>query len=292
MTQHDLCHQLVTFAGLCYLSQTMFTPLDTLRAKRPLIHHITNAVTIHDCANITLAIGASPVMADAPAEVEEMVAIAAALVLNIGTLNDRTIAAMHSAGKRANALNIPVILDPVGAGATTLRNDTVRRLLDEIRITVLRGNRSEIAFISGQHTAARGVDATDRDARQTLDHDLAFTRELALRHHCVIAMTGATDIVTDGARAFCVHNGHPMLTRLTGTGCMCTALVGAFCGALPDRPLDAALNALASMAIAGEIAFAKAGAKGTASFHTALLDAISCLTPGTLAAHAKIDARP
>jgi len=254
--------------------------LAELRNRRPLVHHITNTVTINDCANATLAIGGAPVMADAVEEVEEMAGLADALVLNIGTLSRQQVLAMVEAGHRANAKGIPVILDPVGAGATRMRTDSSKLLLDVLKIAVLKGNAGEIGVLAGTGGKVRGVDSGG------LTGDVAgVARQFAREAGIVVTVSGATDIVTDGTRTVLVDNGHPMMGRLSGTGCMAASMTGAFCAVCTDRVLASAA-ALAAFGIAGERAAAQA--KGPYSFKTALMDEIAALTPADLAAHAKI----
>jgi hydroxyethylthiazole kinase len=261
--------------------------LEEVHRKKPLIHHITNYVTVNDCANIVLAIGASPIMADDIEEVETITSISSALVLNIGTLNRRTIESMLAAGKKANALNIPVILDPVGAGASELRNRTTEKLLKEIKISVLRGNMSEIRFVAGLEADTKGVDASDADLVRGTETGRAVAEKVAKELGCVTTITGATDIVSDGVRTILIENGTKLLSNVTGTGCMCTSLVGAFCG-VADDTLIAAAGAILSLGIAGELAAARAGDKGNGSFHLAIIDAVSKLTAETLTGRAKI----
>jgi hydroxyethylthiazole kinase len=254
--------------------------LAELRNRRPLVHHITNTVTINDCANATLAIGGAPVMADAVEEVEEMAGLADALVLNIGTLSRQQVLAMVEAGHKANAKGIPVILDPVGAGATRMRTDSSKLLLDVLKIAVLKGNAGEIGVLAGTGGKVRGVDSGG------LTGDVAgVARQFAREAGIVVTVSGATDIVTDGTRTVLVDNGHPMMGRLSGTGCMAASMTGAFCAVCTDRVLASAA-ALAAFGIAGERAAAQA--KGPYSFKTALMDEIAALTPADLAAHAKI----
>lgn len=248
--------------------------LTALRAAKPLVHHITNYVTVNDCANAALAIGASPIMADDTQEAADIAGMASALVLNMGTLNTRTIESMRLAGRAANAAGIPVVLDPVGAGASRLRNETAAMLLQDIRISVLRGNLSEIRFLAGLQAQTRGVDASEQDLEQTGDA-VAVARALSTQRGCVVAITGKRDVVASKARAVCIENGHAMLSRLTGTGCMCSSLVGSFCGASPQAPFEATAAALVSMGIAGELAYERAGAAGNGSFRVALHDALS-----------------
>jgi hydroxyethylthiazole kinase len=248
--------------------------LDKVRAAKPLVHHITNYVTVNDCANITLGIGASPVMADAQSEAADIAALSNALVLNLGTLNERTVPSMLAAGKAANQKGIPVVLDPVGAGASPFRNQTAARLLDEINISVLRGNVSEIKFLAGLDAQTKGVDASECD-RQSTDDTGQMAQGLARKLCCVVVVSGATDVVADSQRVIYIQNGHPLLGSLCGTGCMCSSLIGSFCGASPDQAFLAAAAAMACMGIAGEIAWQKTGKNGQGSFHSALRDAVS-----------------
>ncbi|NRY60284.1 hydroxyethylthiazole kinase [Clostridium beijerinckii] len=251
--------------------------LNEVRNKKPLVHNITNYVTVNDCANILLAIGASPIMADDIKEVADITKISSALVINIGTLNERTIESMITSGKKANELNIPVVFDPVGAGASDFRNSTTKRLLEEVKISVLRGNMSEIKFISGLGSTTKGVDASENDARTGNDEGVDVAKSLAKKLQCTVAITGATDIISDGERVVILENGTKMLSNVTGTGCMTTALIGAFCGACSDYFIGA-VSGIISMGISGEIALDKAGKIGTGSFHIAIIDAISNLT--------------
>lgn len=253
--------------------------LERVQAETPLVHHITNYVTVNDCANITLAIGASPIMADAIEEAGEIAAMASSLVLNIGTLNSRTIESMLVAGKAANEKGVPVVFGPVGAGASNLRNGAIKRIMDDVKVSVICGNISEIRYVSGLDATTRGVDAHENDA--TGDPGL-IACELAKKLGCVVAITGAADSVSNGQRTIRIENGHSALSKITGTGCMCSSLLGSFCGAAPDKPLDAAVAALLCMGVAGEIAFEKAGLLGGGSYRTAILDAVSKLDAGTL----------
>ncbi len=260
--------------------------LEELREKKPIIHHITNYVTVNDCANIVLAIGASPIMADDIDEVEAITAISSALVLNIGTLNQRTISSMLAAGKKANQRNIPVILDPVGAGASELRNQTVTRLLEQVKISILRGNMSEIRFISGLDAATKGVDAAASDIAKSHQSGMEIAKSLAKKLNAVVAITGATDLISDGKRTVQIQNGHPMLSQVTGTGCMSTSLVGAFAGVTSDYFLAASAG-ITCMGIAGELAYETAGSKGIGSYHGAIIDSISTLNPQMIMKKAK-----
>lgn len=259
----------------------------TLKEKNPLVHHLTNYVTVNDCANATLAIGASPIMADDIKEAGDIAAIASALVINIGTLNQRSIPSMLTAGKRANAAGVPVVFDPVGAGASTLRNETVKAILNAIKPAVIRGNISEIKFIAGINSNTKGVDAGAQDTNDSLADAMAMAKELAVKLQCVIAITGAIDIITDGKQTVTLHNGHPMLSAVTGTGCLTSSLVGAFCGVTENYFL-AAIAGILTTCIAGELAFAKAGHLGTGSFHISLIDNISQMSPALFAEKSKI----
>lgn len=262
--------------------------LGQLRSNKPLVHNITNYVTVNDCANAVLAIGASPIMADDIGEAADITAISSALVINIGTLNHRTVESMLAAGKKANELGIPVVFDPVGAGASRLRNETTRAILSEIKVSVVRGNMSEISFIAGLNANTKGVDAAEEDIASGDAAQAAVALAVAEKLECVAAITGATDIITDGKRIAVVSNGHKMLSDVTGTGCMTTALVGSFCGAGRDA-FVAAVAGIAAMGIAGEIAFENAGSKGTGSFHMAIIDAISRLDEKILFERARIN---
>ena len=249
--------------------------LRTIRERRPLVHQITNYVVMNETANATLALGALPVMAHAPEEVEEMVGFAGALVLNIGTLSGHWVEAMLLAGKAANARRIPVVLDPVGAGATRFRTETAARILDEVDVAVLRGNAGEVATLVGVEADVRGVESIGAGGEPA---DLA--REAGRSLGLVASVTGPVDHVSDGETVIAVANGHPLLAAVTGTGCMSTALTGCFLAGKPDAPLEAAAEALVAFGVAGEDAAAVA--RGPGSFHVALYDALAALDPDTL----------
>lgn len=250
--------------------------LQSVKKIKPLVHHITNYVTANDCANITLAIGASPVMADDICEVRDMVSLAHSLVLNLGTLNNRTVESMIEAGKRASELNIPVILDPVGAGATPYRTKIAREIIDTIEVAVVRGNLSEIKALYGIDIQTKGVDSSenlsgDEDVPSYLK---VFAMDFANQFHTVVSITGKMDIITDGKRLYIVKNGHEMLSRITGTGCMCTSLIGSYLGA-ETNSIDGALAGVATMGIAGEIGYNRLDKdEGTGSLKVKILDAI------------------
>jgi hydroxyethylthiazole kinase len=255
--------------------------LARLRETRPLIHQITNYVVMNETANATLAVGGQPVMAHAPEEVEEMVGFAGALVINIGTLSAHWVDAMLLAGRAANARGIPVVLDPVGAGATRYRTETVGRILDEVRVTIVRGNVGEVATLAGIQAEVRGVDSVGASAGPE-ELALAAAKTLGL----VVSVTGPVDYASDGAKVVSVSNGDPLMAAVTGTGCMASAVTGCLAAALPDDPLSAAVAALAAYGVAGEDAAAVA--KGPGSFHVALYDALYLLDPATLDGRARI----
>jgi hydroxyethylthiazole kinase len=255
--------------------------LARIRERKPLVHQITNYVVMNETANATLALGALPVMAHAVEEVEEMVGLAGALVLNIGTLSPPWIEAMVLAGRAANERGVPVVLDPVGTGATRYRTDTARGLLRELDVTVLRGNAGEVATLVGVEAEVRGVEsiAAGGDAA-------GLARAAAATLGLVASVTGAVDHVSDGERTIAVANGHELLAAVSGTGCMASAITGAFVAAKPDRPLEAAAEALVAFGVAGEDAAAEARGPGT--FHASLYDALAALDPATLDGRARV----
>lgn len=255
--------------------------LRTLRESKPLVHNITNFVVMNFTANILLAAGASPVMAHAENEVEEMVSFAKALVLNIGTLTDDWVDAMIKAGKAATTLGVPIILDPVGAGATMLRTKAAQRILAETRVSIVRGNASEILALAGGNANIRGVDAADSVEAAT-EQAVRLARELGVP----VAITGPEDFITDGHRIVRVANGHPLMGSVTGTGCGATAIIGAFAAVDPD-PVSATAAALAYYGLAGQLA--ADGAAGPGSFMTRFLDALYYLTPEELERGCRID---
>lgn len=255
--------------------------LEKLRSLKPLVHHITNYVTVNECANITLQVGALPVMADAPEEVEEMVAISGALVLNIGTLNSGLIQAMIMAGKKANQLGIPVVLDPVGAGATGLRTDSVWAILNQVRVEVLKGNSAEIGFLAGLNAEVRGV-----EAGKVAGDLIKAARDLADRLQNVVVITGVEDLVISSFRMATIGNGHSFLGRITGTGCMCTSTIGAFAAVVEDK-FEAAVSALVCYGVAGELA-ALGEIKGPFSYRTAFFDSVANLTTENIMKMARV----
>lgn len=270
------------------------TMLEAVRNQCPLIYNITNYVTVNDCANITLACGASPIMSDDQEEAAEIAGLCDGLNINIGTLNSGAVASMLLAGRQANARNRPVVLDPVGAGASKLRTETARKLLEEVRFAVIRGNISEIKTLAAGSGTTKGVDAdaADRVTEETLDAVIAFAKAFAEKTGAVIAITGAVDIVTDGKTAYCIRNGHPMMSSITGTGCQLSAMTAAFAAANPEHPLEAAAAAAAAMGYAGELAHARlSAADGNFTYRNYIIDAIYKMTPEELEKGAKYEVR-
>jgi hydroxyethylthiazole kinase len=256
--------------------------LARLRDQKPLVHQITNYVVMNETANATLALGALPVMAHAREEVEEMVGLAGSLVINIGTLSAHWVDAMLLAGKAAGSRGIPVVVDPVGAGATRYRTDTARWLLDEIDVTVLRGNAGEIATLLGVEAEVRGVESIGAGGDPA-----GLAREAARSLGLVAAVTGPVDHVSDGERVLAVSNGHELLATVTGTGCMSTTITGCFLAADAGEPLSRAAEALAAFGVAAENAAGEA--KGPGSFHALLYDALYELDPAALDERARVD---
>lgn len=266
--------------------------LKIVKEKNPLVHHITNYVTVNDCANVTLAIGGSPVMADDINEVRDMVSLASTFLINIGTLNSRSVESMIVAGKKANELSIPVILDPVGAGATAYRTETANRIISEIKLAVIRGNLSEIKTLYGIETKTKGVDASENVSANVTDlsEEKEMAKAFANRLGAVVAITGVVDIITDGKKLFTVENGHKIMSKVTGTGCMCTSLIGTYLGVGDDKLL-AALAGVVSMGIAGEIAYENLGENqgGTGTLKVKIIDAIYNLKEAEIMERSKIN---
>lgn len=260
--------------------------LENVRQRAPLVHCITNYITTNDCANIVLACGASPTMAEAEQEAAEIAAMAGAVDINIGNLNTMTVAAMHRAIAAANRTGVPVVLDPVGAGASNYRMDTLRDFFAAYRFAVVRGNISELLAVGGAASNTKGVDAGAADAvtEENLEERIAFFQQLSAELGAVVSVSGAIDLVVSPERAYICRNGHPMMSRITGTGCMLSALTAAFCGANHDNILEAAAAAVAAMGVAGDIAYRKtqAAGGGTGSFRMYLMDAISLMDAETL----------
>ena len=256
--------------------------LSAIREKRPLVHSITNFVVMNETANATLCIGALPIMSHALEEVEEMVGIASALVLNIGTLTPEWVDAMELAGKRANELNIPVILDPVGAGATRLRTESSKRLLDSVRVSVVRGNAAEVAALAGIASEVRGVESM---SAQSSAEDIA--KAFASCYNCVAAVTGVVDVISDGSRVAKVSNGDAMLSKLVGTGCMSNVILASFT-AVDNDPFYAAAAGLAVYGIAGEMA-AQVSGERPGSFSIELFNALHAVNSSDIRARWNVE---
>lgn len=267
--------------------------LNNVRSKTPLIHNITNYVTVNDCANILLACGASPIMADDILEAEEITSVCAGLNINIGTLNQRTVQAMLAAGIKSNELGHPVILDPVGAGASSFRSQAALRLINEIQFSVIRGNISEIKALALGTGSTKGVDAdiNDKITDSTLDETAEFIKSFARKMGAVIAVTGATDIVADAEKAYIIKNGVPTMSAITGSGCMLTAMAAAYIAANPGNMLEASAAAVCAMGLCGEKAFdtMQKNNAGNSSFRNYLIDEVFKLDGQTLAEGAKYE---
>ena len=246
--------------------EDVYKDLWTIRQRSPLVHNITNYVVMNTTANALLSLGASPVMAHAGEEVAEIAGVASALVINIGTLSPAWISAMFTAAKTAREKGIPIILDPVGAGATGFRTDTARDLIRETPPDIIRGNGSEIMALSLAEVATKGVDSTSDS-----DSALESARNLNLVFNCVVCVTGATDYIVEGEKSIRVNNGHPLMPKVTGLGCTASAVCGAFAAVNPEFS-SAAAHAMAVMGIAGEIAAEQANGPGTLQLH--FLDAL------------------
>lgn len=262
------------------------TALENVRTSTPLVHCITNYVTVNDCANALLACGGSPIMSDEPEDVVDITTICGGLVLNIGTLNKQTIAGMRAAGKRASELGHPIVLDPVGAGASALRTATASEILDTMDVAVIRGNMSEIKAVAGASAATRGVDVNPDDVvtDENLAASVAFAKELAKKTGAIISITGAIDIVANDERAFAIRNGNAIMGKITGAGCMLSCLVGAYSVANKENMLEGVVAAIAGEGLCGQIASERmTEADGNGSFRTYLLDAMYNLDAATLA---------
>src|SRR3990172_2329538 len=241
--------------------------LEAVREKRPLVHHLTNWVTIYDCAQVVKSFGASPVMAHSPDEVADMASLASALVLNIGTLTSDFIESMKIAALAANKNRIPAVLDVCGAGATAFRDKKSLEILDAARIDIIKGNSSEIARVAGLDVKTRGVDATDVEA------DLReVASSLAKKRNCIVVITGKVDFVVDANTVYIVQNGDEMMSHVVGTGCMAASVIGTFVGASPGSQIAATAAGLSCFEIAAEMAVKKCS--GPASFKERLLDCI------------------
>ena len=276
------------------MEQVLKSMLENVRAKSPLVHNITNYVTVNDVANVLLAAGGSPIMSDDADDVEDITSICGGLNINIGTLNKNTIPSMFLSGKKANALGHIVLLDPVGAGASRLRTDTANRLMQEVRFDAVRGNISEIKTLCTGSGSTKGVDADAVDAvtEANLDNGVQLVKTFAAQTGCIIAVTGAIDLVSDGERCWCIRNGRAEMSRITGTGCQLSALMTAFLVANPDRKLDAAAAAVCMMGLAGEIGWANMQpGDGNSTYRNRIIDAIFNMTGDALEEGAKYELR-
>ncbi|WP_163182601.1 hydroxyethylthiazole kinase [Neobacillus sedimentimangrovi] len=250
--------------------------LQKVREVNPLVHNITNVVVTNFTANGLLALGASPVMAYAAEEVKEMAQLASSLVLNIGTLNPQTVESMILAGKAANEKETPVLFDPVGAGATQYRTETARKIMNEVKVSIVRGNAAEIANVVGENWKIKGVDAGEANGDVV---NLAI--KAAQKFNCVVVITGKDDVITDGTTTYLVSNGHPLLTKVTGAGCLLTSVIAAFAGVEKDL-LRASTAALTFYGIAAEKAAKKTAEQGSGSFQIELLNQLAMVTPEEL----------
>ena len=266
---------------MSHLAEKAGHNLSLIKQQKPLIHNITNYVVMNFTANALLAMGASPVMAHAEEEVEEMVSFAGALVLNIGTLSETWVRSMLRAGRKASELKKPIIIDPVGSGATSLRTRTAREIIEQTKVTVIRGNASEVLSLKKKDTKTRGVDSL-----HSVDDAAETAGILASELGTTLAITGPVDLVTDGSRIVRVMNGHPLMGRVTGTGCVATAVTGAFLAVDPN-PVEAVVSALGFLGMAGEKA--GAAAAGPGSFQALFLDALYSLTPAELTAGIRVE---
>ncbi|MFL1676620.1 hydroxyethylthiazole kinase [Paenibacillus dendritiformis] len=257
--------------------------IDKLRQARPLVHNMTNVVVTNFTANGLLALGASPVMAYAREEVADMAAIAGALVLNLGTLSEDTIESMIVAGQAANRHGVPVLLDPVGAGATRYRTASALRVLREVQVSLVRGNASEVANLIGEQRVIKGVDAGDSAEDERVELAVRAARSL----HTVVAITGPEDVITDGQAGYIVKGGHPLLAQVTGAGCLLTSVLGSFAAVERDVLLAGAAG-LAFYAAAAYEAAARTESDGPGSFQVALLDELSRLNRDSLKAHTEV----
>lgn len=273
---------------------TLGTCVDQVRANVPLVHNITNYVTVNDVANVLLACGGSPIMSDDPKDVEDITSICGGLNINIGTLNQRTVEGMFLAGKKANELGHAVLLDPVGAGASAFRTETALKLIQEIKFDVIRGNISEIKTLALGRGTTKGVDADVADAvtEENLDQSIAFVKTFAEKMGCIIAVTGAIDLVSDGTKCYVIRNGRPEMGKITGTGCQLSGVMTAFITANPEEKLKAAAAAVCTMGLAGEIGFSRMQeGDGNSTYRNRIIDAIYNMDQKTLDEGAKYEVR-
>ena len=267
---------------------------DNVRKSVPLVHNITNYVTVNDVANIILACGASPIMSDEPDDVTDITSICSSLNINIGTLHKSSIEAMYLAGKRANELGHPILLDPVGAGASALRTNTAVGLMEQLQLTVIRGNISEIKTLANGNGTTKGVDADVADAvtEDNLDEAVAFAKAFSEKSGSIVAITGAIDLVSDGRKCYVIRNGRPEMGRITGTGCQLSGLMTAYLVANPEQKLEAAAAAVCTMGLAGEIGWSyMQKGDGNSTYRNRIIDAIYNMTKEQLDEGAKYEVR-
>lgn len=268
--------------------------LENVRNTVPLVHNITNYVTVNDVANVLLACGGSPIMSDEAEDVEDITSVCGGLNINIGTLHKTSIEGMFRAGKKANELGHPVLLDPVGAGASALRTNTALGLMKELKLAVIRGNISEIKTLALGSSTTKGVDADVADAvtEESLDEAVAFVKKFAEETGTIIAVTGAIDLVSDGKTCYVIRNGRPEMGKITGTGCQLSGMMTAYVTANPDHPLEAAAAAVCVMGLAGEIGWSRMqDGDGNATYRNRIIDAIYNMTGEELEKGAKYEIR-
>lgn len=268
--------------------------LENVRKNVPLVHNITNYVTVNDVANILLACGGSPIMSDEAEDVEDITSICGGLNINIGTLHKTSIEGMYRAGKKANELGHPILLDPVGAGASALRTETALGLMRELDLTAVRGNISEIKTLAQGSGTTKGVDADVADAvtEDTLDDAIAFVKNFAQKAGCIIVVTGAIDLVADGEKCYVIRNGRPEMGKITGTGCQLSGMMTAYLTANPDCRLEAAAAAVCVMGLAGEIGWSRMQeGDGNSTYRNRIIDAVYNMTGEELEKGAKYELR-
>ena len=270
------------------------TCIENVRKSVPLVHNITNYVTVNDVANVLLACGGSPIMSDEPTDVEDITSICGGLNINIGTLNQRSIEGMFTAGRKANELGHILLLDPVGAGASALRTDTAVKLMDELRFDVIRGNISEIKTLALGSGTTKGVDADVADAvtEENLAEGVDFAKSFARESGSIVAITGAIDLVSDGKDCYVIRNGRPEMGKITGTGCQLSGMMTAFLVANPAQKLAAAAAAVCTMGLAGEIGWNRMEeGDGNSTYRNRIIDAIYNMDGETLEKGAKYEVR-
>ena len=255
-----------------------------IRMEKPLIHCITNHISINECANVVLAVGAKPIMAEHPAEVSEITACSKALAVNLGNINDARLESMMISGKTAFEKNIPSVIDAVGVACSKFRLDFAKRFIEECHPSVIKGNMSELKALCGVENGAKGIDVGENDllTKCNVDNNLALLKSLAARTGAVVAATGAVDIITDGKDAYFIENGCEMLSMVTGTGCMLNVLIATFIS--KGNILGGAVLATAYMGVCGELA---ENAEGTGTFRTMLLDAMCSVSDDAFARRIK-----